>query len=179
MAAPKGNNGFVGQRRKTALERFAEKCAFDPVTGCVMWVGGVSSGRGTCATYGVFWDENRRHFAHRWAAVKIHGLSVGKDPVGHCCPAGPNTLCVEHVKATTVAENNAEQWDRLGRPEQRIPKAEQTTTERQYWLFVQKGIEPEPEAPPQRRDGIPWFEPPAWLAPFLKQEEPTDDDCPF
>lgn len=59
-----------------ALQRFASKCEFDPVTGCVIWRGGTTQGRGNTATYGSFWYEGRRWFAHRWAGVHIHGLLV-------------------------------------------------------------------------------------------------------
>ena len=39
MCAPRGNKFAAGKGTKTALERFAMKCAFDPYTGCVMWIG--------------------------------------------------------------------------------------------------------------------------------------------
>lgn len=63
MAAPKGNKFARGKGTKTALQRFAEKCAFDPVTGCVMWIGGTTHGHGNNAPYGSFWD-GKRWFAH-------------------------------------------------------------------------------------------------------------------
>lgn len=170
MGARKGNPGFHESRSKTALQRFAEKCQFDAATGCVLWTGGTSSGRGNSARYGVFWHEGR-WFAHRWAAMHIHGIELGSFQVGHCCPCGPNTLCVEHVEGQTQIENLEEQHGR-----RRL--AQQSAVERQHWLFVQLGIhEPEPEAP-QQTDGIPYHEPPAWLRPYLQPKE-ANDDCPF
>lgn len=152
-----------------ALQRFAEKCAFDPVTGCVMWVGGTTSGRGHGEPYGSFWFEGERWFAHRWAAMHIHGFEITGLQVDHCCPAGPSTLCVEHVKPEPAEVNRTLQSLRPGR-------AFQTLTTRQWWLFVTKGIEEEPVRE-RIEDGIPFHQPPAWLRPFLKQEK--NDDCPF
>ena len=152
-----------------AIERFAAKCAFDPVTGCVMWIGGKTSGRGHGEPYGSFWFEGERWFAHRWAAMHIHGFEITGLQVDHCCPAGPSTLCVEHVKPEPAEVNRVLQSLRPGR-------AFQTLTTRQWWLFVTKGIEEEPVRE-RIEDGIPFHQPPAWLRPFLKQEK--NDDCPF
>ena len=152
-----------------AIERFAAKCAFDPVTGCVMWVGGKTSGRGHSEPYGRFWFENFNWFAHRWAAMHIHGFEITGLQVDHCCPAGPSTLCVQHVKPEPSAVNRELQHLRPGR-------GLQTLTTRQWWLFVTKGIE---EEPPRPRDesGVPFYEPPEWLRPFLPMEKV--DECPF
>lgn len=152
-----------------AIERFAAKCAFDPVTGCVMWIGGKTSGRGHGEPYGSFWFEGERWFAHRWAAMHIHGFDITGLQVDHCCPAGPSTLCVEHVKPERAEINRALQSLRPGR-------AFQTLTTRQWWLFVTKGIEEEPVRE-RIEDGIPFHQPPAWLRSFLKQE--IFDECPF
>jgi len=152
-----------------AIERFAAKCAFDPVTGCVMWIGGKTSGRGHGEPYGSFWFEGERWFAHRWAAMHIHGFEITGLQVDHCCPAGPSTLCVEHVKPEPAEVNRQLQNLRPGR-------GFQTLTTRQWWLFVTKGIEEEPVRE-RIEDGIPFHQPPAWLRPFLKQEK--NDDCPF
>ena len=159
-----------------ALRRFAEKCRFDSVTGCVIWTGGTTQGRGNTAVYGSFWYEGRRWFAHRWAGVHIHGLALDGVQAGHTCPCGPNTLCVEHVAGQTQQENLAELNGRLG--ERR--RVEQSSAERQYWLFVQLGIEREPEAPARDEAAdIPFYEPPAWLRPYLPAPAAIDDDCPF
>ena len=152
-----------------AIERFAAKCAFDPVTGCVMWVGGKTSGRGHGEPYGSFWFEGERWFAHRWAAMHIHGFEITGLQVDHCCPAGPSTLCVQHVKPEPAAVNRQLQNLRPGR-------GFQTLTTRQWWFFVTKGIEEEPVRE-RIEDGIPFHQPPAWLRPFLKQE--IFDECPF
>jgi hypothetical protein len=155
------------------LRRFAEKCRFDATTGCVLWTGGTTAGRGNSATYGSFWYEGRRWFAHRWAGVHIHGLNLDSGQAGHCCPGHPNTLCVEHVEAQTQLENLAEMNGRR--------KVEQSSAERQYWLFVSLGIERLPDAPePDAFADVPWYDPPAWLRPFLPEPVAAiDDDCPF
>lgn len=155
------------------LERFRASCRFDPVTGCVLWTGGTTSGRGNSAKYGSFWFEGRRWFAHRWAAIHIHGLDVDGLQVGHCCPhtnGGPNTLCVEHVEAVTQRANLEEQAQRL-----RAQRVEQTNDQRQYWLLVDRGYEPPPPVHEPDPDDAPWFSPPAWLASATK--EPAE--CPF
>lgn len=158
---------------RPALERFAEKCEFDPVTGCVLWVGGTTSGQGNTARYGAFWDEGRRVPAHRWAAVNIHGIDLGSDEAGHCCPHGPNSLCVQHLAGQTKAENIAER-------NTRVAKANQTAATRQFYLFKQLGIlEPEPvSVEPADVPTIPFYEPPEWFRPYIKPKE-ANDDCPF
>lgn len=158
------------------LARFAAKCAFDATTGCVLWVGGKTRGRGNSATYGAFSYGGRRVFAHRWAGVFIHGLDLDGVQAGHCCPAGPNTLCVEHIVAQAVGENMAEQIARLGPPGRR--KVEQSNAERQYWLLVERGYEEAPPAAPAiDPDAMPFHTPPEWLRPFLAKQE--DSECPF
>jgi hypothetical protein len=156
-----------------ALERFRRSCRFDPTTGCVLWAGGTTSGRGNSAKYGSFWYEGRRWTAHRWAGVHIHGLDLNGVQAGHCCPCGPQTLCVEHIVAQTVAENMAEQIDRLGPPGLRQT---QTATQRQFWLLVDRGYEPAPAVGEPDPPGVPFFTPPAWLASAAISES---DACPF
>lgn len=177
---PRERSGFVFLPRHASgrvlaidpLRRFVEKCEFDPVTGCVLWRGGTTQGRGNTAVYGSFWFEGRRHFAHRWAGVHIHGLDLDGVQAGHCCPGRPNTLCVQHLVGQTAAANNAEQHARLGPIGKRV---EQTSTQRQFWLFVQLGIEHLPE-PPAQPDDMPFHEPPAWFRPFMPA---APDICPF
>ena len=143
------------------LARFAEKCAFDPTTGCVLWKGGTTAGRGNTALYGSFWHGRRRWFAHRWAAVHIHKMDVDGLQVGHCCPGHPNTLCVQHVEPVTMTDNLAEQRARLGGV-----CVSRSTAERQHWLFVQMGFTRLPEPPEPDPDAPPFYSPPAWLRPF-------------
>lgn len=150
------------------LERFRANCRFDPETGCVLWTGGTTSGRGNSAPYGSFWYERRRWFAHRWAARHIYGLDIDGRHVDHCCdlhragpePLLPNTLCVRHVQATTLHENL------------------DLKAERQMWLLTAKGVlEPPPgyEPPPP---SIPIHEPPAWLG-LDRAVNLADDSVPF
>jgi hypothetical protein len=174
MAARAGNNYRALAIGKTPLQRFAEKCVFDYSTGCVLWTGGTSGGQGNSTVYGVFWAEGRRVFAHRWAAVHIHGIELGTDEAGHCCPSGPNSLCMQHLEGQTKADNIAER-------NRRVAKANQSAQTRQFYLFKQLGIyEPEPDSDPvgQPADVIPFHAPPAWLRPFIKPPEQSDD-CPF
>lgn len=157
-----------------ALERFRAKCRFDPTTGCVLWTGAKTAGRGNTAVYGKFRNEHgESEYAHRYAARAIHGLAIGGVQVGHCCPHGPNTLCVQHLAGQTQAENLAELNGRLAER-----RALQGTDERQHWLFVSLGIyEPEPE--PERPDDlVPFYDPPAWLG-LDTPVNSADDDCPF
>jgi hypothetical protein len=149
---------------RPALDRFAEKCAFDPVTGCVMWVGGTTSGHGHNQPYGAFWFEGRRWFAHRWAVLHIHGFEIEDLQVDHCCPCGPSTLCVEHVKVVTSAENRELQTIRKDH------RCAQNPLTRQHWLLVTRGFE-QYEAPKREILDIPWFDPPRWLHPYLLERE--------
>lgn len=159
---------------RSALERFAEKCRFDPLTGCVLWTGGTTAGRGNSARYGSFWYEGNRWYAHRWAAIYIHGINLGENQAGHTCPCGPNTLCVEHVTGQTQLENLAELNGRL--------KAQQSAADRQHYLFIELGIEPEPPKPEVDLNAVPFYDPPQWLKPYLpirESEGSLSDDCPF
>lgn len=88
-----------------AIDRFLRKVRFCAVTGCVLWTGGTTSGRGHSQPYGSFKFEGRRWFAHRWAAKHIHGLDIDGFDVDHCCDPAPNTLCVQHLRAETPARN--------------------------------------------------------------------------
>lgn len=135
-----------------------------------MWIGAQTSGHGHHEPYGRFHDAGTKHLAHRWSAEKIHGFEITGLHVDHCCPAGPSTLCVEHVRPETAQVNRALQHLRPGR-------AFQSLETRRYWLFVQKGIEPAPQRILQS-DDVPFFHPPAWLRPYLPKEE-IPDDCPF
>lgn len=179
MAAPKGNNFRSQGLGKPALQRFAEKCEFDPATGCVLWTGSTSSGKGNTTRYGTFWAEGRRVFAHRWAAVHIHGIDLGTGEAGHCCKPTPNSLCVQHLEGTTKAANIAER-------NTRVAKANQAAATRQFYLFQQLGFlepEPDPEAVEviAALDAIPFYhEPPEWLRPYMTRAKDNDnDDCPF
>jgi hypothetical protein len=151
------------------IERFVKKLAFDPFTGCVMWIGGTTAGHGHNMRYGAFWYEGRRWFAHRWAAKHIHGLDIDGLQVDHCCPHGPATLCVEHLRGETLEANRALQIERG-------PSVPQSSIQKQYWLLVERGYEP--YTPPERDEGdVPFYGPPAWLRPYLMKE--YGNGCPF
>lgn len=111
--------------------------------------------------------------AHRWSAEHIHGHTIDGLQVDHCCPAGPSTLCVEHVQPEPAAINRELQHTRPGRP---LVQALET---KQYWLFVQKGLEPPPIKVERNIElDIPFFVPPAWLLPHIPQLE-VSHVCPF
>lgn len=150
-----GPNGkLAGRNCGTPLERFIAKCRHDPVTGCVVWIGGTTQGRGHHQPYGSFWFEGRRWFAHRWAAKYIHGLEIKDMQVDHCCPMlnTPNTLCVEHLQAILPAVNRELQWIR-----------------------VQVGLDEYPFPEPGLYGGSPCFDPPAWLSGVPQQ--PVECGC--
>lgn len=132
----------------SAWERFVEKCAHDPATGCVLWTGGVTMGRGHHAPYGSFKYERRRWFAHRWAARFIHGFDIDGMQVDHCCPhrAKPHTLCVEHVQALT-------------------PAAHHDVTNRRFYVHLQVGLIDYQDVygVEELEDAIPFYPEPAWL----------------
>ena len=163
MAAPKGNRYYAKERRGlTPLDRFREKCRFEPETGCVVWAGGKTKGRGHNVDYGSFWFEGRRWFAHRWAAKFVHGLDLDGFQIDHCCDTlpVPNTLCVQHLQAISAADNRLLQHAR-----------------RKKFIHLQVGLlsyedvygpQPEPD------DLIPFHTPPEWL-----NWRPRHDHDPF
>lgn len=168
-------NGDSGRFASTtpALERFRRYCQFDPTTGCVLWIGAITKGRGKSAPYGSFWDDGRRWFAHRWAAANIHGLIIDGFTVDHCCeplraggePLLPNTLCVQHLAAETRVDNTL------------LAQARRT------WILTQKGYYEAPPlfcelAAPPGPHVIPFHEPPAWLG-LDTPVNSADEGCPF
>ena len=173
MAAPKGNKFASAQRRAmTPLERFLSFCKFDPGTGCVIWTGGQTSGRGHSAPYGAFWFKGRRVFAHRWAAEHIHGHDVAGLQVEHFCPnrTHPNTLCVEHVHPLPGALNRELQT-------LRSQKVNQDTATRMYWIYAQVGLEVPPPVDLDVFEDVPFYDMPRWLAdPF---QPIAQEGCPF
>lgn len=136
-----------------------------------MWIAGRTTGHGHSEPYGRFWDSELEEMvlAHRWSAKHIHGFNIDGLQVDHNCPCGPTTLCVQHVKPETAQVNRYLQHARPGR-------AFQSLETKRYWLFVQKGLSEMPPRPTIELD-VPFYTPPAWLAPFLVRE--NSDDCPF
>lgn len=89
------------------LKRFLKYLVFDPGTGCVLWIGGRSTGGRRNVSYGSFHFQGRNWKAHRWAAKYIHGLDIS-DPdtqVDHFCEPFPNSLCVHHLQVIKGADN--------------------------------------------------------------------------
>lgn len=133
-----------------ALQRFISKCRFEPETGCVVWTGSTSQGRGHHIPYGQFWFEGKVWWAHRWAARYIHGQDIDDFQTDHCCDTIPipNTLCVEHLQSITARRNRELQHQRR-------------MIHLQVGLLQYEDIYgPLPEPDP---DAVPFYNPPAWL----------------
>lgn len=166
MAGKWGSKNTRERHKLTPMQRFLSFCRFEPETGCVLWTGAQSMGRGHHVPYGTFWFEGRRWFAHRWSAKFVHGIEIDNMQVDHCCDTIPlpNTLCVQHVQALTPAQNRELQH-------------------RRKHVHLEVGLlryedvyGPAPDV--EDLDLPPYYEPPAWLG----IKGPTDDrttDCPF
>jgi hypothetical protein len=157
---------------EAALARFRSFCRFEPETGCVLWTGGTTSGRGHSVLYGSFWYDTRRWFAHRWSAKFIHGLEIDGLQVDHKCPhiTIPNTLCVEHVQALTLGENRELQTIRAFAARKQAIHVEVGLTK--YEDVYGPMWEPTP-------DLVPFYSPPAWLGATNDRPRPDRNACPF
>ena len=146
------------------MQRFISFCRFEPETGCVVWMGGKTQGRGHHVPYGAFWFEGRRWSAHRWAAKYIHGLDIDTLDVDHCCDTipRPNTLCVQHLQALTPAQNRELQTRRR-------------YTHLQVGLLRYEDVYG-PSLEPDT-DLVPYYSPPAWLG--IKGAIDERNACPF
>lgn len=174
MAAPRGNK-FASRERKamTPLQRFLSYCRFEPATGCVVWIGGVTMGRGHHVPYGSFWFEGSSWYAHRWSAQYIHGLDIDDLQVDHCCPniPIPNTLCVGHVQCLTLGENRELQHVRQYEARKRAIHLQVGIL--QYEDIYGPLYEPDLTA-------IPFYSPPAWLgATHDHSHRAAAAHCPF
>lgn len=89
----------MGQKGKSALERFDAKWRLDPATGCWVWTAALMFSRGGSA-YGVFGQG----LAHRFAYKVFRGPIPEGLEIDHLCR---RTLCVnpKHLEAVTHAEN--------------------------------------------------------------------------
>lgn len=154
------------RRQLTPLERFLSFCRFQPETGCVVWTGGTTKGRGHHIPYPSFWHAGKRWFGHRWAAKFIHGIDIDGLHVDHCCPniPKPNTLCVAHLQGVTPRVNR------------------QLQETRKLFIHLQVGLlqyeeiyghSPDPVVVPP--DAIPIYDPPPWFP----QRRDSHVDCPF
>ena len=140
-----------------ALRRFAAKVKFDPVSGCVIWIGGTTSGRAGHVRYGAFKHQGKRWLAQRWAAEFIKGIRTeGRQIVQEC----GNPLCVEHVAGL---DPDPDYLHRL----------------RYQWVLVQVGVHEPPPEKEEIEDGVPYYEPPEWLKNSMETKGNVSDDPPF
>lgn len=155
----------------TPMERFLSFCRFEPETGCVLWIGAQTSGRGHSSPYGSFWFEGKRWFAHRWSAKHIHRLEIDGLQVDHCCPhiTLPNTLCVEHLQVLTLGENRELQTARAFEARKRA-------------IYIQVGLldygDVYGRPTEDELELIPFFQPPAWLG-AVNVPAPDPHHVPF
>lgn len=148
----------------SALERFRNFCRFEPETGCVIWTGGQTQGRGHHVPYGSFWFEGRRWFAHRWAAKYIHRLVIDDMQVDHCCDTRPkpNTLCVQHLQVVSATRNRE------------LQEIRKTFIHLQVGLLNYEDVYGPPADDDERQ--IPYYTPPKWLG---NSGGYRGNDCPF
>lgn len=133
-----------------ALRRFASKCRHDAATGCVIWTGGTTTGRGGNARVGAFKFEGKRWAAHRWAAKYIHGLEIEGASVSQTCG---DPLCQQHISASPIPSE---------------------TDFRYHWVLVSVGARPLPEVEKPDAEAVPFYLKPSWLSPFENKETQAD-----
>jgi len=95
------------------IARFLNMCVEDPTTGCLIWAGAQSRGRGNTAWYGSFTPTGCHSVrAHKFYAVSVLGLRPKTDlhHLDHTCT---NSLCVRHVECVPVSVNLALRWIRV------------------------------------------------------------------
>lgn len=98
------------------IARFLWLCTFNPDTGCLIWDGAKSRGRGNTAWYGTFTTglgrDSRSVRAHKFYGVAVLGLrpETGKHHLDHTCP---NPLCVSHVQCVPEFINLKLRWIRV------------------------------------------------------------------
>lgn len=86
--------------RGTPLQRFWARVEFDPETGCLIWIGSIST-----AGYGTFRaPDQRTRPAHRWLWEWMEGAIEEDLELDHLCR---NRACVNllHLEPVTGSEN--------------------------------------------------------------------------
>jgi HNH endonuclease len=102
-------------------------------SGCWIWTGGRSRGKGNKKWYGSFWAEGKTWRAHIWSARFLGGLRALKrgEHYDHTCN---NSLCVNyhHLEIVTNQENTRRKVERrnehLCRDRTEDQAEEETTT---------------------------------------------------
>jgi len=94
------------------IARFLQKVRYDPETGCWLWTGARSRGRGNTAWYGSFWAKGKTVRAHKFSTVALMGFRPrpGIDHLDHYCP---NSLCVSCLQVVPEWVNLALRWIRV------------------------------------------------------------------
>lgn len=93
------------------IARFLRLCAEDS-SGCLVWMGAKSRGRGNTAWYGSFTVKGKTVRAHKFYAVAVLGQrpQTGIHHLDHdCC----NSLCVRHVECVPAMVNLKLRWIRV------------------------------------------------------------------
>lgn len=95
------------------IARFLRLCYDDPRSGCLIWAGAKSRGRGNTAWYGSFTPTGCQAVrAHEFYAVAVLVLRPQTElhHLDHTCP---NSLCVCHVECVPISVNLKLRWIRI------------------------------------------------------------------
>lgn len=100
------------------IARFLSRCTLDPSTGCLVWAGAKSRGRGKTIWYGSFHVSAKPGIpgktvrAHKFYSVAVlgHRPKTGIHQLDHVCV---NSLCVRHIACVPAYINRALQWIRV------------------------------------------------------------------
>lgn len=94
------------------IARFLSYTVECPYTGCLIWAGAKSRGRGNTAWYGSFHMHPHSVRAHKFYAVAVLGLRPNSalHHLDHTCT---NSLCVRHVECVPISVNLKLRWIRI------------------------------------------------------------------
>jgi hypothetical protein len=121
MAARAGNQAWR-QRGKTALCSASPKSAFSTIRPAAFY-GAAARLQGAAippatASFGMTGDGSPTDGLRCISTASI----LVPNEAGHVCPAGPNTLCVQHLAGQTKADNVAERNTRVARENAKASK---------------------------------------------------------
>lgn len=95
------------------IARFLRLCVEDHSSGCLIWAGAKSRGRGNTAWYGSFGPTGQNSVrAHKFYGVAVLGLRPQTElhHLDHLCP---NSLCVRHIECVPISVNLKLRWIRI------------------------------------------------------------------